>query len=578
VSQPSNPKFRRRALFTGVVFSLLLSGIGFKAYYLQVRKGPMLSKIAAGQYETRFMKSGKRGTIYDARYRPLAQTVEAISIGVHPKSVPERKRTAQRLAKIFKVAPAAIGKKLALNKSFVWIKRQASPNEVESVKALSIPGITFVPEHTRFYPQRTLAAQAIGFTGVDGQGLEGIEFYYNTQLKGGNDEFNFTRDAHGRKLDGDLGQIGPADGKNLILTLDATIQFFTEKALAEAVEKHEAKAGMAIVLDPKSGAIQSLAHFPKFNPNTYRKFRKEKWRNRSITDIYEPGSTLKIFSIAAALETGRCSPNTIFFCENGAYRIGRNVVHDTKPHGWLSLQQIMKVSSNIGAVKVGEKLGAKTLHKYLKSFGFGQRSGIDSPGERSGSLSSYKRWTRIDAGAIAFGQGIAVSTVQLAAAAGAVANDGVLMKPYLVQAITDAHGRLIEKTEPEMVRRVISTDTARTLRRILGTVTTKGGTGTQAALKGYGVGGKTGTAQKIDETGVYSHEKYISSFVGFVPISDPRAVILVVVDEPRGSHYGGTVAAPAFREIAQELINYWNIPPSEEPGQQAALGQRGETA
>ncbi|MGB5985764.1 MAG: penicillin-binding protein 2 [Desulfobacterales bacterium] len=578
MTTPSSPKFLRRSLIVGVFFSLLLTGIGVKAYYLQVHKGPWLSKKAAGQYASSLKKTGKRGTIYDARYRPLAQTVEATSIGAHPAQIADKNQIAKKLAKIFNISHRTLEQLLSAQKPFVWIKRQASPKEVSAVRELAVSGITFVPEQTRFYPQRGLAAQAIGFTGVDGQGLEGVEFYYNSELKGDHDEFTYLRDAYGRRFDGDLPQADPASGRNLVLTLDATIQFFTEKALEQAVSDHEAQSGMAVVLDPKTGAIQALAQVPKFNPNSYRKFRKEHWRNRAITDPFEPGSTLKVFSIAAALETGNCSPNTIFYCENGAYRIGRNVVHDTKPHGWLSLQQIVKFSSNIGAVKVGEKMGAKTLHKYLKAFGFGERSGIDSPGESPGSLSPYKRWTRIDAGTIAFGQGVAVSAVQLAAAAGAVANDGILMKPYLVQAITDANGRLIRKNSPVQIRRVISADTARTLRQILGTVTSEGGTGTKAALKGYPVGGKTGTAQKIDETGAYSRNKFISSFVGFVPTDNPQAVILVVVDEPRKSHYGGTVAAPAFREIAQELINYRNLPTRDNSGQQTHLVGKGNAA
>ena len=574
MTRQANHKFRLRTLIIGAFFSLIFLGIGYKAYHLQVRQGPWLSEKAAGQYASSLKKTGTRGTIYDAGYRPLAQTVEVTSIGAHPRMIKAKRQTAQHLAEIFNIKRRSLEKKLTADKSFVWIKRQASPKEVNAVRALSVPGITFVPEYTRFYPQRSLASQVIGFTGIDGQGLEGLEFYYNNQLEGDRDEITFMRDAYGRRFDGDLPHAAPASGRNLILTIDATIQFFTEKALTDAVKENEAKSGMAVVLDPKTGAIQALAHVPKFNPNTYRRSQKGHRRNRTITDPFEPGSTLKMFSIAAALETGNCSPNTIFYCEKGAYRIGRNVVHDTKPHGWLSLQQILKFSSNIGAVKVGEKTGSKTLHQYLTAFGFGQRSGIDSPGESPGSLSAYKRWSRIDAGAIAFGQGVAVSTVQLAAAAGAVANDGILMKPHLVQAITDANGRLIKKISPVQVRRVISADTARTLRRILGTVTTEGGTGTQAALKGYTVGGKTGTAQKIDETGAYSKTKYVSSFLGFVPMEHPRAVILVVVDEPQGSHYGGKVAAPAFREIAQELINYRNIPSREVSGQQAVLGQQ----
>jgi cell division protein FtsI (penicillin-binding protein 3) len=270
---------------------------------------------------------------------------------------------------------------------------------------------------------------------------------------------------------------------------------------------------------------------------------------------------MKIFLAAAALERGNLTPSSIFYCEKGLYRIGRNVVHDTHPHGWLSLQQIVKVSSNIGAVKIGQMVGKQTLYQTLKGFGFGSLTGIDCPGEAPGTLPPYQRWTKIDAGTIAFGQGVAVSAIQLVTAASAIANDGILMKPYVVQAVTDANGRLVENFKPQKVRRVISSQNARTIRRILQTVITEGGTGVNAALEGYSVGGKTGTAQKVDPKGSYAKGKYLSSFIGITPINDPALVILVAIDEPQKEHYGGTVAAPAFNKIARETLHYLNVHP-----------------
>jgi cell division protein FtsI (penicillin-binding protein 3) len=305
----------------------------------------------------------------------------------------------------------------------------------------------------------------------------------------------------------------------------------------------------------------SLAHFPFFNPNSFQDFSREKWRNRAITDPFEPGSTMKIFMAAAALEYGNSTPNTIFFCENGAYRIGENIIHDTKPHGWMSLQQIVKYSSNIGAVKVGEKIGQKALYQTLRDFGFGKRTGIDCPGETTGSLTMHDQWSKIDAGTISFGQGISVSAIQLITAASAIANDGILMKPYITRAVYDQNGRIVQSFSPYKVRRVVSKETARAVNRIMKTVIATGGTGVRAALKAYSVSGKTGTAQKIDKTGTYAKGKYMASFIGFAPSENPKVTILVIIDEPQDKHYGGIVAAPVFKKIANETLNYLNISP-----------------
>ncbi|MBW1842449.1 MAG: penicillin-binding protein 2, partial [Deltaproteobacteria bacterium] len=285
------------------------------------------------------------------------------------------------------------------------------------------------------------------------------------------------------------------------------------------------------------------------------------WRNRAITDPFEPGSTMKIFLASAAIESGLCNPNTIFYCEGGRYRIGRNFIHDTHEYGWLSLQQIVKYSSNIGTVKIAERIGKDNLYHTLRNFGFGKKTGIDCPGETAGTLSPQSRWSKIDTGAISFGQGISVSAIQLITAVSSIANDGILMKPYVVKAITDRNGRLIENFHPQKVRTVISPETARVIKRIMQTVIDEGGTGVNAAIEGYTVCGKTGTAQKVDKNGGYARGKYVSSFVGFAPAENPAVAILVAVDEPQEQHYGGTVAAPAFRKIAYDTLNYLNIPP-----------------
>jgi len=555
---------RIRVIIFGLMFSLLFIAIGVKSAYLQVYRGPWLSEKAANQYEKSFKSSGKRGTIYDRNLREMAVSINATSIAAHPRYIDDPKIAAKLLSNALDIDYNALYQKLSSKSPFVWIKRHVSPKEETAVRDSQLQGIVFKSEYSRFYPNKTLAAQVLGFTGTDGHGLEGVEFSYDTYLKGANTHLTVLKDALGRRFDAKQASSPDLGGNNIVLTIDCTIQYIAEKALEEAVTNFSAKSGIALVMDPKTGALLALAHYPFFNPNSFRKYKREIWRNRTITDSFEPGSTMKIFSAATAIETGICTPDTIFFCENGRYRIGKNVVHDAANHayGWLSLQQVIKFSSNIGAVKIEELIGSESLYKGLRDFGFGEKANIDCLGETTGSLSYYKGWSRIDAGTISFGQGISVSAIQLITAASVISNNGILMKPYLVQAITDCNGRLIKKVAPQPVRRVVSEKTAQVIKAIMKTVVDSDGTGTNAALEGYPVCGKTGTAQKIGTTGTYEKGKYVSSFIGFVPLDNPVLTILVIVDEPRNRHYGGTVAAPAFKKIAHETLDYLNIPPT----------------
>jgi cell division protein FtsI (penicillin-binding protein 3) len=553
-------------MIIGGLFTLFFIAIGIKATYVQVFRGSWLSQKAAGQYEVSYKSAGKRGTIFDRNLREMAVSIDVESIAAHPTQIENPKKVARSLSKILKMNRRALAKKLYSKRKFVWIKRKVTPKEAEAVKKLDISGLDFIPEHKRFYPNKTLAAQLIGFTDIDDHGLEGLEFYYNDILSGSVVEYTVLRDACGRGFEAECPAGSATSGKNLVLTIDSTIQYIAEKALAESVKAFSAKSGMAVVMNPRTGALLAMAQVPLFNPNALNGYNRKVWRNRIITDAYEPGSTMKIFSAAAAIESGSCSPSSIFYCENGAYRIGNHIIHDSHEHGWLSLQQIIKYSSNIGAVKFSAITGPKYLFGTLKKFGFGEKTGIDCPGETAGSLAPYQRWTTVDAGTISFGQGVSVSALQLITAISAVANKGILMKPYAVQAITDYHGRLVKSFSPKIVRRVISEKTAGTLTRIMQTVITEGGTGVNAALDGYSVCGKTGTAQKIDENGRYSNEKYIASFVGFAPVEAPKIAVLVVVDEPQKEHYGSAVAAPAFRTIAQKTLDYMNISPKKPAG------------
>ncbi len=552
---------RLRILLVGVIFAMALVAIGGKALLLQVYQGSWLSRKASDQVEDSLKAVGKRGTIFDRRGHALAVSIDVTSIAIRPAQVKTPESVAQDIARVLKRKPQEIKQRLASRKPFVWIKRQATPKEAEAVKQLRIPGIEFVSETSRFYPNRALAAHVLGFTGMDGKGLEGVEFFYDSHLRGADTSVKVLRDAHGNDFQSESPADENASGKNLVLTLDQSIQFTTETHVAEAVEKSKAKSGTAIVMVPRTGEILALAIAPAFNPNAFDQAKKPLWRNRAITDPFEPGSTLKVFSAAAALEFANLSPKTTFHCENGAYRIGKNTVHDVHRYGLLTLQDIIKYSSNIGAVKISERVGPEKLHHTLRLFGFGQKTGIDSPAETPGLLMHHKHWTGIDTAAISFGHGVSVSAVQLITAFSAIANDGVLMRPHIVQAITDQQGQILQQVAPEEVRRVVSRATAATLREILQTVVLPGGTGVHAALDGYSACGKTGTSRKIDESGAYSNDRHIASFIGFAPAENPQIAVLVVIDEPKTQIYGGAVAAPVFKKIAQTALNYLNVPP-----------------
>jgi cell division protein FtsI (penicillin-binding protein 3) len=556
-----NKYFKLRILLVGSFFFLSLAAIVSRAVYLQVYCSPWLTQKAASQYEKLLTTFGKRGIIYDRNRREMAVSIDVTSIAAYPSRIEDPKAAAKSLAGILKLNARKIQRKLVADKSFVWIKRQTTAKETRAVKKLEIPGIDFVSEYNRYYPHTTLAAQALGFTGIDGAGLEGIEFYYDQILEGAHRNFTIIKDALGSGFSAENRPGANNSGHSLILTVDSTIQYRVESALQEAVDLYSAESGMAVVMQPQSGAVLAIAHYPLFNPNAYSNFDKSIWRNRAITDPFEPGSIMKIFSAAAALEYGKITPNTIFFCENGAYKVGRNVVHDIHEHGWLSLQQIIKYSSNIGAVKVGEHVGAKNLYRTLRDFGFGEKTEFDSPGETTGSLSHYSSWSNIDTGAISFGHGISVSALQMITAVSAIANDGVLMKPYIVRETVDQTGHTVNSFKPRKVRRVVSARTAGTVKNIMKTVISKGGTGVNAAVEGYSVCGKTGTARKIDKNGKYTRNKHIASFAGFTPADKPEIAILVIIDEPKKQYYGGTVAAPVFKKIAQQVLNYLNVPP-----------------
>ncbi|MGD8513260.1 MAG: penicillin-binding protein 2 [Deltaproteobacteria bacterium] len=553
---------RFRIVCVGTTLAFCFGLILCRAVQLQVLSGSELCDKAEKQVKQALQTSPRRGAIYDRNHKELAVSSKVSSICAYPKGISSPRQTASALARSLNLKQGPIFEKLSSGKSFVWIKRHANPKEASAVKALNLTGVDFVEESRRFYPMKTLAAQVVGFCGTDGRGLEGIEYYYNPVLNGRQSKWTVFKDALGRSFKSEADSQGRKDGHDLLLTIDTNIQYVAEKALAESVEKFEAKSGIAVVMVPGTGAILAMAHVPQFNPNSFGQYKRWFWRNRAITDCFEPGSTFKIFLAASALESGLCTPDSEFYCEEGRYEVGNNVVHDVHAYGPLSLRDILKYSSNIGAAKIGEKIGSAYFYRKLEGFGFGAKTGIDCPGESPGVVQPLEGLSDMDALATCFGQGLSASALQLTAAVSAVANDGILMKPYLVQGVMDRQGYLVERFTPKKGRRVISSKVARCVTRMLERVVAKGGTGVNAAVRGYRVAGKTGTAQKVDpkEMG-YARGKYIAAFAGFVPARDPKITILVVVDEPKKQHYGGVVAAPVFRRIAQESLQHLKIPP-----------------
>lgn len=539
-------------------FALCFLAAAGRGFYLQVMQHDQLVKLAERQHQRTIKIIPARGAIYDSTGAALAVSLELDSLYAEPKRIKEPTVLAEKLAPHLNISRATLIEKLDSDRGFVWIARQLPPDTAVRIRGLKLPGIGFAKENKRFYPNFEMASHVLGFTGMDPGGLEGLERYYDSTVLGKTGLLLTERDALGR----DVARKDPliqeaVPGKNLHLTLDKNIQYFAEKELAQAVIKSRAKNGMAVVMDPWSGKILALANYPTFNPNSFRQYPNFNLRNRSVSDSFEPGSTFKIFLLAAALEERLVRPQEGINCENGRYSFRGRIIRDDHPQGHISVSDVLKYSSNIGSAKIGLRLGDERLYKYLKDFGFGERSGVDLPGEAVGSLRPISRWYGTDIATISFGQGVSATALQIAAATSAVANGGRLMKPYLVEKITDTNGQLLQQFEPKQIRQVISAQTASSLTRMMEEVTRKGGTATAASIEGFRVAGKTGTAQKVDPISKgYSARKRTASFVGFVPADRPLLTILVVVDEPQTSPYGGVVAAPAFREIAFNSLCY----------------------
>jgi cell division protein FtsI (penicillin-binding protein 3) len=555
---------RSRRVFAAMLLLLGFASILTRLFYLQVLHAAELTAQADRQHQKTVTVEGGRGAIVDRQGKVLAVNMDVPSVFGIPTSLDNPSGIAHDLARVLHVRPDDIERKLKQERSFVWIARKLDPEQGRRLQDLSLDGIGIVLEGRRFYPNGALLSHVMGFAGMDGQGLEGLERRYDRYLSGEKQLIVLQRDALGRTVfPKGLSERTPSPGHTLTLTIDEFAQYVSEKELNDAVISARAKGGMALVMDPKTGAVLAMALSPKFDPNAMSGMSADRWRNRIITDAYEPGSTMKVIVAAAALEERVMRPDSLIYGENGRIEIARTVIHDHEKSGWMTFAEVIQKSSNIGAAKIAMQLEEVRLYRYIKAFGFGEKSDIDLPGEMAGLTKEPKDWGRRSLASIAMGQEIGVTPLQLVTAISAVANGGWLMKPYVVSEIRDAGGHLVARMEPHVRRQPISTATARTLTEIVEGVVTNG-TGRKAAVPGYRVAGKTGTAQKIDpRTGAYSSSLLIGSFVGYVPAEDPRLAIVVVIDEPKAEAWGGVVAAPVFRRIAEQVLPYLGVSPQE---------------
>lgn len=555
----SEKKVRRRIMVVAIGASFFFSVIVGRAFVLHLMDNAKLSRLAESQYQKKVTLSSRRGNIYDIKGEALAIDVKVDSVYVNPKQIADVKEFSKKVSSVLNVDSEKLQKSLEKDKRFVWVKRRMSPDDSQKLQSLQEAALGIVKECKRFYPNKNLAASILGAVGFDSVALAGLELYYDKELRSASEPVVVHRDARGQSLS----FVELENPNSIVLTLDKTVQFITEKALNAALVKTQAKSAIALVMDVRSGEVLAMASVPDFDPNHYSATDLQNWKNRVVADNFEPGSIFKAITAAAALESGKISLDQKFNCENGAYKIDKFTINDHGAgYGMIALPEIIKISSNIGSLKIAQYLGKDFFSKTVLDFGFGTKTGIDVPGEVSGIIGSPKKWSNLQMSTISFGQGIAVTPIQVVAAYAAIANGGNLMKPYIVKRIVDSKGVVLKQNEPQIVRRVMKEENAKTLRDLLKLVVGPGGTGTAAEVEEYGSAGKTGTAQMVVEGKKgYAEGKYIGSFAGFAPADDPKIAVLVSINEPKGQHYGGGIAGPVFRDIVRQTLPYLGVAP-----------------
>ena len=559
VASTSLKHARKRIYILGSVFLLWAIAVCARLVQLQVFRYGELVQHAQRQQQRTIEVASRRGIIYDRRGHELAMSVSVDSVFAVPSEIPDPNTAATLLARILRADATELRARLNASRTFCWITRKVDAETSDRIRALNLRGIYFEKESKRFYPKRELAAQVLGYVGMDDEGLSGIERAYDSRLRGRPGQMLISVDARKRSL----GRVErqPEPGENVILTLDDTIQYIAERELDAAMKQTHAAAGTIVVQNPHTGEILALANRPTFNPNWSGKIRPETLKDRAVSDIYEPGSTFKVVTLSAALDQHLTNPDELIDCQNGSIVVGGRRIRDHKPFGILKVSEVMAHSSDVGAIKIGLRLGDDRLDKYIRAFGFGSQTGIELPGETRGLAKPASRWSKVSIGAISMGQEIGVTPIQLTAMFSTIANDGVWVAPRIVAATIEP--RSTPQTvmfHPALERRVIAPLTAAQMKQMLQGVVLFG-TGRKALLEGYTSAGKSGTAQKIDPaTGAYSRTKYVASFAGFAPVNSPAVTVAVILDSPVGLHMGGQVSAPVFQRVAQQVLAYLNVP------------------
>jgi len=559
-------KSKKRSLIIRTVLFFFFFVIVVRLIFLMILDHEKLSQKADRQYLNIKTLNAQRGEIWDRGIRPLAINIETDSLYAVPSRIAETKTLSAELARVINVSAEKINEELQAkrDRDFIWIKRRLDKDITEKINELKDylkikDEIGFRTEVKRYYPNGYIGAHIVGYTNVDNKGVNGLELKYNNYLEGKEKKIYLDRDARGNGLSTGIEDNIPGD--SLVLTIDANIQNIVEREIENAMVVWQAGAVVAIMMNPVTGEIIAMANRPNYDPNFAGASGSDKWRNRAITDMYEPGSTFKTITASAALEERVVKPWEKFDVSRSVMKVPGGVIRDVHRHGVLTFKEVIQKSSNIGIAQIGFRLGKERFYKYIKGFGFGEKTGIDLPGEVKGFVRGTGKWSGRSLASVSFGQEIAVTPLQILRAYSAIANGGKIMKPYVVSEIISPAGEVIKSFSPEVEARVISEDTARIMRDILKTVVEEGGTAQKASIMGNLVAGKTGTAQMVDpRTGYYSRNDYVSSFVGFVPADDPKIALIVVVYKPRGATYGGVVAAPVFKNIIEHTLVYLNVP------------------
>ncbi len=559
----------RRFWTTNVVVFTLFFIVAYQTIQLTVIRRPALLDLADKQHLIAVEEAPLRGQILDRNGKELATNLKVPSIYAVPRllSKEEAVMLAKKLAPMLHLEESFLKDRLTRDKAFVWLKRRTTYEEAAKVSALKSQGLGITKEYRRFYPQGDLLAHVLGFTNVDTEGIEGLELRMNHELQGRAGKRLTKRDALGREIKAfEINQMPVLDGNNVTLTIDQYVQYLTERALDKAYQKWKPKGAAAIVMEAKTGKIVAMANRPTFDPNHVGHSAMDVRRNRTVTDMYEPGSVFKIVAVSGALNEGKVTPETLFNCENGAYSYGGGrVLHDVHKYGNLTVADVVVKSSNIGTVKIAAKLAPDVLQSYIQAFGFGRMSGVDLTGEAPGYTRPVKEWSKTSPFNIPIGQEVMVTPLQMVTAMAVIANGGDLVQPYIISKIEDQSGVVLRENRPKIKKRVIKPETAAVMRQILTRVVEEG-TGKAAKIKGIPAGGKTGTAQKVLPNGRgYSHSNFMSSFIGFAPSEDPQYVMIVMLDDPKPMYYGGVVAAPVFKEVMELALLSKGYVPQDAP-------------